>query len=280
MPTIWLASYYTQVTGVITTLASWAANYGGVYFLDEVAGATVANAVTHRGGGSGSKLDTNDERCIIVYPQVYVLDPGTNTEELRPLSMFAAGYMSKIDRLFGPQRSLSNVFTGGGTPVPLLGIEGVELDLTWHPNTAYTTDVSTLDGVEVVTLRRGNLFWGNRSAAYRDSSAVNTFYSVRRVADLIKVAIVDGSVQFVDRPINKLLIDTILQTGNAYLSGLVQAGTIVDGRMTYNIADNPSDQIALGILTFGFYIIPQIPAENIVYEFNITVEGLAEILAA
>lgn len=281
MPTMWCAPYYTQVTGVATALASWTAQYKGIYFIDEEEGATVANVITHRGGGSGSKLDTSDERAVICYPFVDVYSPASNDTELRPPSMFLAGYQSMVDRLEnGPHRSAANYHTAGGSPVALKGIEGVELSLSFHPNSELTTDISQLEAVGVVAIRPGNIFWGLKSAAFPDSTAVTGFYAVRRTADMISVSIIDAGLEFIGRPINKALIDAMLQKFGNYMSGLVQAGSIVSGKVTYTEADNPPASLALGQLTFGITIIPSIPTKQIDVNFNITVEGLAAILAA
>lgn len=279
MPTIWIAPNYMQEVGVLAAMQTFADTYGGVIFVDCPEGDDIAALTSARSAGSGDVIDISDERVALLYPFVSVYSPAINDTELRPMSPFAAGYQSKIDRLEGPQIPLGN-WHNNGVQQPLKGIVGIERTITFNPNRDITSDANTLASMQVFTIRSGNVLWGDRSTAKRDSTAVTTFLSVRRVMDLIKNSIIAGALQFIGRPINKLLIDSILQNGNAYLASLVQDGWIVKGTMVFNLADNPDTEIALGNLTFALTVIPSVPAEQVNYNMNVTVTGLGAILTA
>jgi phage tail sheath protein FI len=75
-----------------------------------------------------------------------------------------------------------------------------------------------------------------------------------------------------------VLIDTILQNGQAYMDTLKQKGWILDGKMVYNSVDNPPSELALGRLTIGFQYTPLVSLDTLIYVFTITTEDIVELL--
>lgn len=271
-PTIWICPDYTDAT-VLTAFRSAINNiYGGVFILDAPQGLTVAQVETARGAGSGNILDVSDQRVVAVYPEVYVDDIATAAEELRPLSPFIAGMLAKVDRLESPGRTLGNY------PAAVLGFKRLAQVLTFDPDKSLTTDCSRLNDVDMVTIRTSNIVWGDRSTSYRDDVGVKNKYNVRRVADILKRSIVVGANQFIGQNITKVLIDAILQNGQAYIDTLKQQGWLLDGRMIFNEADNPPSELALGNLTIGFSYVPLLSLDTLTYNFTITTEGITDIL--
>lgn len=272
-PTLWICPENMGLSGVLAAFRSWVTNtYGGQILLDAPSGLTVATLETARGAGSGNIVDVSDTRVIVCFPHAYVYDIATAANELRPLSPFIAGFFAKVDRIESPGRTIGNY------PEAVLGIESLEIALTFDPDASRTTDCSRVNDVDCITLRPGMFVWGDRASSYRDDTGVKNKFNVRRVADILKRSLVVGSNQYIGRSITRVLIDTILQNGQAYMDTLKQKGWILDGRMVYNTGDNPPDQLALGNLTIGFTYTPLVSLDTLTYVFTITTEDIVELL--
>ena len=272
-PTLWICPELMGLSGVLSAFRSWVTNtYGGQILLDAPSGLTVATLETARGAGSGNIVDVSDPRVIVCFPHAYVYDISTDANELRPLSPFIAGFIAKVDRLESPGRTIGNY------PEAVLGIESLEIALTFDPDGSRTTDCSRVNDVDCVTLRPGLFVWGDRASSYRDDTGVKNKFNVRRVADILKRSLVVGSNQYIGRNITRVLIDTILQNGQAYMDTLKQKGWILDGKMVYNSVDNPPSELALGRLTIGFQYTPLVSLDTLIYVFTITTEDIVELL--
>lgn len=272
-PTLWICPELMGLSGVLSAFRSWVTNtYGGQILLDAPSGLTVATLETARGAGSGNIVDVSDPRIIVCFPHAYVYDISTDANELRPLSPFIAGFIAKVDRLESPGRTIGNY------PEAVLGIESLEIALTFDPDGSRTTDCSRVNDVDCVTLRPGLFVWGDRASSYRDDTGVKNKFNVRRVADILKRSLVVGSNLYIGRNITRVLIDTILQNGQAYMDTLKQKGWILDGKMVYNSVDNPPSELALGRLTIGFQYTPLVSLDTLTYVFTITTEDIVELL--
>jgi len=81
-------------------------------------------------------------------------------------------------------------------------------------------------------------------------------------------------LQFIDRPINQALIDSIRESVNGFIRTLIMRGALIDGKCVYDVAKNPVTEIAAGHLTFDLEFMPPTPAERISFESFINVELL------
>jgi hypothetical protein len=70
--------------------------------------------------------------------------------------------------------------------------------------------------------------------------------------------------QYIDGKLNNALIESFLDSANAYLRTLIASGDLIDGsRLYYSPSDNLSTQLADGIVSFRLQMLPPPPAENI-----------------
>jgi hypothetical protein len=84
-------------------------------------------------------------------------------------------------------------------------------------------------------------------------------------------------LQFIDRPINQALIDTIRESVNGFIRTLIMRGALIDGQCVYDPAKNPVTEIAAGHLTFDIEFMPPTPAERITFESFINIELLKSL---
>lgn len=106
--------------------------------------------------------------------------------------------------------------------------------------------------------------WGNRTGAYPGSSdPKDTFIPIRRMFDWIGNTLVQTFWAKVDYPLNRRLIDTVLDSANIWMNGLAARGFILGGRVAMLSEENPTTDLMNGIVRFHVYATPPGPAREI-----------------
>ncbi len=269
-PRLLIAPDMEALSGVTSEMIVKADKYRAHAIFDAPAGQTPAQILAARGPlGTIPGFNSSSKRVIPLYPRLKALITATEEVGLVPYSPYYAGLVAANDFERGYWFSPSNI--------EIKGIEGVERILTAAYNDP-NTDVNLLNAAGVVTVFNsfgtGIRVFGNRSAAYPSSTAPDNFIAVRRTADIIQTSVEFFAAQYLDRPINSALIDTIRQSVNQFLNTLVGRGAIVDGVCTYDPTKNPPVEIAAGHLTFDISFMPPTPAERITFDSFIDISLL------
>jgi phage tail sheath protein FI len=111
--------------------------------------------------------------------------------------------------------------------------------------------------------------WGVETTAFPGNTDIKDFErSVRRMFCFVQNVVNRTMWQNIDKPIRKLLIDTILLTGNEYLNTLKSRQAIIGGRVEFLRADNNNQGIMSGKLFFRVALTPSNAAKEL--EFNFT----------
>lgn len=76
----------------------------------------------------------------------------------------------------------------------------------------------------------------------------------RAVRMAAREALVNASLNYMDRAATGITVDMILGDVNAFFRDLIGQGAIVDGECTWNEDKNPAAEVAQGKLTFSFSI--------------------------
>jgi uncharacterized protein len=119
--------------------------------------------------------------------------------------------------------------------------------------------------------------WGNRTGAYPDNTdPKDAFISIRRMFDWQANTFVKTYWSKVDKPVNRVFIESILDSENIRLNGLTASGYILGGKVECLASENTTTDLEDGIITFHTYITPPTPAEKICN----TLEYDADYLAA
>ena len=106
--------------------------------------------------------------------------------------------------------------------------------------------------------------WGNRTGVYPSvTDPKDAFLSIRRMFDWIGNTLVLTFWQKVDYPINKRLIETIVDSANIWLNGLTARQFILGGRVAFQQDENPTTDLMDGIIKFHVYVTPPGPAREI-----------------
>lgn len=124
-----------------------------------------------------------------------------------------------------------------------------------------------LNGQGVVTALNfvgGWKCWGNRTSAYPATTDVkDAFIPVRRMFNWIANTLVTRFWSRIDEPTNKRLIESVVDSANIWLNGLVARGALVGGRVEFLESENPSTDLLDGVIHFHVYIAPPTPAREI-----------------
>lgn len=119
----------------------------------------------------------------------------------------------------------------------------------------------------------GWVVWGNRTGCYPAiNDTKDSFIPVRRMFNWVDTKLVLTYWSKVDAPINKRLIQTVVDSVNLWLNGLTAVGAILGGRVEFRSDENPSTNILDGKVKFHIYLTPPTPAREIdfVKEYDVS----------
>lgn len=133
-----------------------------------------------------------------------------------------------------------------------------------------------LNGQGIVTALNfigGWKLWGNRTACYPgNTDPKDAFIPVRRMFNNEQNNLILTYWQKVDNPMNRKLVETVVDSINIDLNGKTNRGFILGGRVEFLDAENPLTSLIDGTMAFHLYLTPPTPAREIKYlvEFDPT----------
>lgn len=191
------------------------------------------------------------------------------------LSVQLAGLMAKVDTDNDgcPSESPSNKdleITG------LCDADGNEIVLTL-PQANYLNSI----GVATASNFQGGFrFWGNETACYPSNTDIKDYYiCVSRTFAWVANSIVLTFWNKVDRKINRLLLDNIVDSCNMWMNSLVAENKLLAGRVECHEDENSTIDLMAGRLKFHVYLTSPIPAREIEFVLEYDVNRLADIFA-
>lgn len=281
-PMIYIAPRYSALDAVKAELIRITNINEGMYYIDAPEGLSVGEVIKSRGTSGDFGMLTEGGKML--YPQFLIANPDyvepadedTAPAEPRylsaPISAFAAGLRAKIDLEEGWHISSSNhAYTG---------VEKVSEAMTFSLGSE-TCEVNQLNAAGITTAvnlyGRGIVEWGNYSAGFPGNSNPDAFECVRRTRAIIKRAIGQASIPFIDKPITQANIDLVRNTVNQYLNSLVSQGKIVAGQCFFRAEHNPATQLAAGHIQFDIEFTPAIPMQRITFTYTIDISKLSTL---
>lgn len=225
----------------------------------DVQGADVQELLTARAAFT-------DEREFLVGPKVTV------GGEPVWYSWIMAAMVAWTDEHYGYHYSPSNKV--------METVEGTEFPITASV-TDTTSDTNVLNAQGITTVfsgyAQGFRTWGNRNASFPTVSGIRTFLPVIRTADVIEEAIEAVSLQWIDKPINNALIDSIVESVNQFMRTKIGHGVIVDGEASFDAAQNTETEISNGHLVIGYEFVPPPPLERLTFRSFININLLSKL---
>ena len=210
------------------------------------------------------------KRLFMVDPAVKQWSTTANADVFVPGSAIAAGLFAQTDSRFGFWASPSNKEIAGitGTARPVEYLDG---DKTCRAN--------LLNGAHITTIIRdgGYRLWGNRTLS---PDAKWSFVTRVRTTDMVMEAIQAGMKLAVDRGITKTYVKDVTETVNAFMRDLKAQGAVINFEVYPDLEKTTATQIEQGKLywTVRFTDVP--PAENPIFQIEVTNQWLTEVLEA
>lgn len=113
--------------------------------------------------------------------------------------------------------------------------------------------------------------WGNRTAVYPSNTDVkDSFIPVSRMFAWVANTLVQTFWSKVDAPLNRRQIDTVVDSANVWLNGLVARQYLLGARVEFLDSENPTVDLMDGIARFHIYMTPPSPNREIdfILEYN------------
>lgn len=217
-----------------------------------------------------NKYNMVDENQILCWPMVKIGD------YMFHMSTQLAGLMAKVDTLNTgiPYESPSNKNLKMDT---CCLEDGTEVNLTF-------AQTNIIAGYGIVTaLNFMSMGWtarNNYTACYPANTDVkDQFIPVSRMFDFVGNTLIRTFWSKLDKPMNRRLIDTILDTCNIWLNGLVAREYLLGARAEYLKEENNLLDLMAGILRIHIYITPPSPMQEcdftLEYDTNYVESALA-----
>lgn len=217
-----------------------------------------------------NKNNMVDENQILCWPMVKLGDYKFH------MSTQLAGLMAKVDtdNAGVPYESPSNKnYKMDGCCLE----DGTEVNLTFEQS-------NIIAGYGIVTaLNFMSMGWtcrNNYTACYPANTDVkDQFIPVSRMFDFVGNTLIRTFWSKLDKPMNRRLIDTIIDTCNIWLNGLVSQEYLLGARAEYLEEENSLVDLMAGILHIHIYITPPSPMQEcdftLEYDTNYVTSALA-----
>ncbi|MDY0716880.1 phage tail sheath subtilisin-like domain-containing protein [Pasteurella multocida] len=255
--------YDTQAT-MATALETFAGQINAIAYIQAPKGTTLAKAISGRGPEGVINFKTSSDRTHLFFPHVV-----GERSTLESLATHAAGLRMKTDADHGYWFSTSNR--------QLKGVIGVEIPLTARVDDLQS-ETNRLNAVGITTVFNsfgtGFRLWGNRLACYPTVTHITNFEVVQRTADIIDESIRRVELQFIDKPIDDALLDSLLGTIETYMGTLK---SIVGFSVWLDPDADLVDAFSKGNVPIKYKFTPKIPAERITNTSEVTREFLINL---
>ena len=122
--------------------------------------------------------------------------------------------------------------------------------------------------------------WGNHTSAFPTDTDPINFIAVRRMLNWICNTLTLNFFSRIDSPMNRTLIDTVLDSVRIWLNGLAKIGAILGGEIAFLEEDNPTTELEKGNMTFRMDVGFVVPAQKITFTVQFNPDYFSALFAA
>ena len=274
VPTLFLAPNFSHDSEVAAIMSAKAENINGLFVgkaLIDV-DTTVAKDYTEVAEWKNKNNITQPSE-LLAWPML------TLGGKLYHYSTHLAGSMSATD---------ANEDLGKGTPCESASNKSLQIDgMALADGTEVLLDLTKanyLNSQGIITalnLMGGYVSWGNESACYpANTDVTDYFYCVSRMFGWVANSVILSVWSKVDRKLNKRLIESVVQSLNLWLNGLMAEEVILGGRIEFLEEENTETDLMAGIAHFHIYLTPPSPAKELDFVLEYDVSYLEKLFAA
>ena len=268
LPGALIVPYWSQASAVSAIMKAKTENINGCFKSIAIADISCYGAPKYT-AVNAYKNDNNlvDGHLIVCWPRVSL---GGRTYFM---STHLGALLGKVDSEHDdlPYKSPSN--------------ESLQIDSTvLHDGSEYflgKSQANYLNGIGVVTALNfvgGWRAWGNRTSLYPSSGdPKDAFIPIRRMINFVGNTLVTSFWSRIDNPLNRRLVESIMDSAQIWLNGLTARGALVGGRIQFLEDDNPLTDLEDGIIRFHVSLMPPPPAREIVFIQELDVTYLSNL---
>ena len=134
--------------------------------------------------------------------------------------------------------------------------------LVHHGEALFLTpaEAAYLNGQGIVTgliMIGGLRCWGDQTTAYPgNTDPKDSSIPIRRMFTWVGNTLIQTCWQYVSSPVRKRMIETVQDTVNYWLNGLVGRNYLLGGRCDFEGADNPTTDLLDGVVRWHIYLTP------------------------
>lgn len=275
IPDLLLAPGYSHDTVVAALLATKAAGINGLFGAKCIIDADSSeDGVTEYSQLTAYKNKNNfvDINQIVCWPQMKL------GEYQFHMSTQLAGLMASVDTANGgcPYESPSNKNFKMDT---CCLEDGTEVNLTWEQVNLIAGSCGVVTAINFMGM--GWTAKGNYTACYPANTDVkDQFIPISRMFDWVGNTLIRTFWSKLDRPMNRRLIDNILDTSNIWLNGQVAAEHLLGARAEMLEEENNLLDLMAGILHIHIYITPPSPMQECDFTLEYDIGYVQSALAA
>lgn len=273
VPTLFLAPNFSHDSEVAAIMSAKAENINGLFVgkaLIDV-DTTVVKDYTEVAEWKNKNNITQPSE-LLAWPML------TLGGKLYHYSTHLAGSMSATD---------ANEDLGKGTPCESASNKSLQIDgMALADGTEVLLDLTKanyLNSQGIITalnLMGGYVSWGNESACYpANTDVTDYFYCVSRMFGWVANSVILSVWNKVDRKLNKRLIESVVQSLNLWLNGLMADEVILGGRIEFLEEENTETDLMAGIAHFHIYLTPPSPAKELDFVLEYDVSYLENLFA-
>ena len=123
--------------------------------------------------------------------------------------------------------------------------------------------------------------WGNYTACYPSNTDVKDYFiPVSRMFGWVGNTLIRTFWSKLDKPMNRRLLDTIMDTANIWLNGLVGSGYLLGARAEMLESENPLTDLMAGIVKIHIYMTPPSPMKECEFVLEYDADYVSSALAA
>lgn len=251
VPGLILAPGYSQNSDVAAIMKSKANSVGGLFRAMALCDAD-ADLLKDELTPYKNKNNITDKSQVLCYPKLGLGDMVFN------FSTQLAGVINRTD------------YDNDSIPYVSPSNKSLQIDKTLIKDEEVILsldDANYLNSQGVMTAHNFNngwKAWGNRTAAYPGITDIkDSFIPTRRMFDWVGNTLILTFWQKIDNPMNKRLIETVVDSANLWLNGLTAQGVLLGARVEVLKDENPVTDLMDGIIKFHVYMTPPSPAREI-----------------
>ncbi|MDK4685398.1 phage tail sheath subtilisin-like domain-containing protein [Kingella negevensis] len=261
-----IAPEFDKTATCAAALITLADNLNAIAYINAPKGTTLSQAIQGRGSLGAINFNTSSDRAQLFFPHVVGL------LGLESLATHAAGLRMKTDVEQGYWFSSSNR--------ELQSVTGLEIGLTARADDPQSeTNRLNEKGITTVfnSYGTGYRLWGNRLACFPTTSHIKNFEVVQRTGDIIDESIRRFELQYIDRPIDDALIDSLIEGIRTYLGTLK---SIVGYGVNLDYDYDLTDAFSKGQVPLVYDYTPKLPAERITNTSVMTRKYLVNLISS